>query len=858
MKKNQNQTIAGSVRRLTLDNGLNIFVCPRPGTGTVFASAVIRTGSIHEGKDLGCGLSHFLEHMVFAGTKSFPGHTQIADTVSQAGGYLNARTGYDYTEYYVDMPAGAADQAVDMVYSMVAEPLFPADCFEREKNVILREVGMYADNAASTLFFRTLEDAFQIHPIRIPEFGYAEKIKEVDREMMAAYYALRYSPGRAAIVVAGDVDADRIMERIAGKACTWAMGRVDDPVLPVEPEQHAARHSEFYFRDPLASVMTAFRGVPLNDPDYPAFYVACNLLAGLEGSLLNRRICLENPLADTVGGHVMNVADLSVMYLMTEMQPGNAGKVCDAIGSVINDIRNGAFTQKEMDAVVTGMETAYWRSMRRNASFANLVVSSFVRRRPLEVLDSMPARMAAVTREDVMRVLSRVADDTKLTAVTRLPEEMRPAAVKSVKKKSSAMPVPVLREMKGGQKLVIHPDHAMPLVQVRFILPAGEHYENAKNCGISEVLSDVLLCGTKTYSENEFNELQDCYGIHLDTSAEKDRFEVFGECLAKHLPVLKKLLVSMFTEPLFKADAVARERDACIRILESDLCEPVNSALMLCRKTIFGNTVFGLTDPDRIANMKTLTPARLRAYYARIFDPARTVATIGGDITEKAGTAFLQDVLNSISWTDNPLTAPAEAVFEPGVRNAVEVLEGKAQAAVICALPAPVTGKMKLVHKMMAGITQGMASRVFKEVREVRGLAYHASQVWAFNQYCGYTAYLAATHSGAEAEVLRVFEEIRADRAKNGFSKEEFAMAKAKFISKLAHETEDPVSLAGLAGRRVFYGESVTAIADELKNLEKVTFSEFNKAAKAVYSAPSRVQIVASPEKFSDFPEISH
>ena len=216
MKKTERNTPSIARRTLcrTLDNGLKIFVYPRPGSGTVFCQAVVRTGSIHEGENLGCGLSHFLEHMVFSGTETHPGHTAIADRVSQLGGVLNASTFYDRTQYYIETPAGAETEAVEMLYGMVARPLFPAERFENEKGAILRECSMYRDSPGSVLFERLMQESFSCYPARVPVIGYESKIRTVDREMMTAYWARRYSPCRTAFVIAGDTDAERIADHI--------------------------------------------------------------------------------------------------------------------------------------------------------------------------------------------------------------------------------------------------------------------------------------------------------------------------------------------------------------------------------------------------------------------------------------------------------------------------------------------------------------------------------------------------------------------------------------------------------------------------------------------------------------------
>ena len=142
--------ISGKVRPALFDNGLRAYVIPKNEAPTVTVQAWVATGSIHEDEFLGCGLSHFLEHMLFQGTEKFPG-SAIADTVTHLGGYLNAYTSKTHTVYYINLPAAYAAKGIEMVDDMLRNPLFPEEKFLSEKDVILRECAMYQDSPDSVL-----------------------------------------------------------------------------------------------------------------------------------------------------------------------------------------------------------------------------------------------------------------------------------------------------------------------------------------------------------------------------------------------------------------------------------------------------------------------------------------------------------------------------------------------------------------------------------------------------------------------------------------------------------------------------------------------------------------------------------
>ena len=170
-------------------NGMEIYVLPRPG-GTVMAECYIRTGSIHEGRNLGCGLSHFLEHMLFQGCKGYPG-TAAADTLCNAGCSVNAYTSFDRTVYHAKGGKDKLPLILEIISSMVRYPELPLERFNAEREVILREYDRTRDDAGRRLqetFFRTV---FQRHPLRIPVIGRKEMIASVSRDMAMDYHALR-------------------------------------------------------------------------------------------------------------------------------------------------------------------------------------------------------------------------------------------------------------------------------------------------------------------------------------------------------------------------------------------------------------------------------------------------------------------------------------------------------------------------------------------------------------------------------------------------------------------------------------------------------------------------------------------
>src|SRR5512147_3159215 len=129
------------VQVTTLENGLTIIVREDHSAPVVSAQAWCMAGSIHEGKWLGAGLSHVLEHMLFKGTATRPG-SQIDQEVQQAGGYMNAYTSFDRTVYHIDVPNTGARVALDILCDIMQHASLPPEELGKELEVIRREMDM--------------------------------------------------------------------------------------------------------------------------------------------------------------------------------------------------------------------------------------------------------------------------------------------------------------------------------------------------------------------------------------------------------------------------------------------------------------------------------------------------------------------------------------------------------------------------------------------------------------------------------------------------------------------------------------------------------------------------------------------
>src|SRR3954466_10112763 len=193
------------VERTVLPNGLTLILKPDHSAALASVQVWVKTGSIHEGANLGAGLSHFVEHMLFKGTTRRAGR-EISATVQAHGGYINAYTTFDRTVYYIDMPANHTAVAIDLLADAVLNSTLPAEEIAKEKDVILREIDMCLDDPDQRLSQALFETAFRTHPYRQPIIGHRDVFAATTRDDLMAYYRARYVPNNLVVVIVGDFD----------------------------------------------------------------------------------------------------------------------------------------------------------------------------------------------------------------------------------------------------------------------------------------------------------------------------------------------------------------------------------------------------------------------------------------------------------------------------------------------------------------------------------------------------------------------------------------------------------------------------------------------------------------------------
>jgi predicted Zn-dependent peptidase len=271
-----------------LPGGLRAVLLPRKSSHTISFLVLMGVGSRFETPKQG-GLSHFLEHLFFKGTKTRPTSKEIAEAVDTVGGEFNAFTSEEYTGFYVTVAADYLNRAADVVSDILLRPLFDPEELEREKGVIVEEIRMYTGNPMAHVQHLWHEALFGAHPLGRRIDGTEETVQAFTRHDFVKYVAQHYHTSNAVVAVAGNFEVEPTLALIRNLFAPLPTGT---PAKPKPVTKHTPAHKlQHEYRKSLEQthIVIGVPGVSLQDPDR----FAAQLLAVILGGGMSSRLFLS-------------------------------------------------------------------------------------------------------------------------------------------------------------------------------------------------------------------------------------------------------------------------------------------------------------------------------------------------------------------------------------------------------------------------------------------------------------------------------------------------------------------------------------------------------------------------------------
>jgi len=412
-----------------LKNGLRILVVPIPGALTTTVLSAVNTGSYFESEKEN-GISHFLEHMCFKGTKKMNGK-EIMRYLDGLGAETNAFTSYEYTGYYVKAVKKHWKKSLSVVADIFLNSEFPETELEKERGVILGEIGMYDDlprHRVDTLFQKIL---YGDQPAGRTILGPRKNIKSFKRQDFLDYHAKHYIAPNTVVMVAGDVNPKEAIALIEKEYERIASGKTSkQPKINTDQKRMAfeIEHKKY----DQSHILLGYRSFKRNHKDKLAAFLLARVLGGGMSSRLFESLREDRGLGYYVGARHATNNDDGILYVLCGVDPKRVDEAGVAIQDEIRRLRDELVPEQEIAKTKEFANGNFLMSLESPEELGHYYLTRFLLDLPMHKPEEYIRNIKAITSNDLRRVARKIFSKEKLNVAIVGPHTK--TAKKSLKK----------------------------------------------------------------------------------------------------------------------------------------------------------------------------------------------------------------------------------------------------------------------------------------------------------------------------------------------------------------------------------------------------------------------------------------
>lgn len=686
----------------TLENGM-VVIAKRVASPAVSVRAYVKTGGVYEGRWLGGGLSHLLEHLVAGGTIETRTEEQNRDLLQRIGNDSNAYTTTDHTAYFVNTTTEHMSEAVDLVAGWVLGAKITPKEYRREYQVVQRELEMGKGEPDTQFEYLADMNRYRVSPARVPVIGYQEVIQGLSRDDVYAYYKLAYQPNNMVFAVAGDVNPEAMLAAVRKHVGKLPAGRVFSHDIAPEPPVVAPRTVVATFPGlGQARLRLGFPSIPNLHPDLYALDLLATVLGDGDSSLLVEEIRDRQKLATAIGatsttpGYVEGTFDITLA-----IDPGKVDAATTAVLEELEKVKSGQIEQQRIDRAKAMIRAARVRQMQTSEDVASSMAVDFLESGDVHFTDRYVRQVQEVSAIDLTRVARKYFDRGKLLTAVMLPAEfvgsaglpkaedlIRPTAPTTRPAQEQPASQIVRSELPNGTVLLTKRMSTSPLVVFRMYSLGGLSEEDEKTNGLGNLTMNMLPRGTTTRSAQEIARFFDSIGGEIDAGCGgNNTWYWFASCLKDDFPKAIEAFADVVNDPAFPDTEVESMKRRVLAAIADQDADWLSQASRFFRKAYYGplHSPYQFTVLGTAENVSGFTQQQMRDWYAQKVLRGRRVLAIFGDVDVEQAKRLASDLLGKgpeVQPTTQPSTRPVPRARSTPASRPATAPAGKAQVDV--------------------------------------------------------------------------------------------------------------------------------------------------------------------------------
>lgn len=392
-----------------LDNGIKVVMEKIPIAKSVSIGVFVNASIIKEDKQIN-GISHFIEHMLFKGTKNRSA-IEIAQAIDSIGGQINAYTSTEYTCYYIKVLDKHLPLAIELLSDMITNSLFDEEEINKEKGVVKEEIKMYLDSPEDVTYDLLSEMMFEGTPLSLPILGSYDTVDNLNRETILEFYNKNYLANDMVISIAGNFDYNGTFKLLNDSfRSVPAKNKVED--LSINP--NFKQKVDGCYKDiEQLNFCIGMKGIKRDSDDIYPLLIMNNIFGGSMSSRLFQRIREERGLVYSIYSHIASFKDTGIFTIYAGLGREQLIEVVQLIRKNIEDMKKNLITKDELERskeqlkgnYILGLEGTFSRMLDLGKS--KLLLNRIV------TLDEVLEKIDRVEMDDIERVVHKVFNKDK-------------------------------------------------------------------------------------------------------------------------------------------------------------------------------------------------------------------------------------------------------------------------------------------------------------------------------------------------------------------------------------------------------------------------------------------------------------
>ncbi len=771
------------VQKVQLKNGITVLKNAQAKSPVVSIQVWVDNGSADETPDV-AGVSHFIEHLLFKGTKSF-GPGQIAQAIEGAGGQLNAYTSFDQTVYYVTLGSSQLELGLKTLSEMLFYPLFDQDEVDREREVVIEEIKRGLDEPSRVNSQFTFESYFKNHPYGRPIIGYADVVNSISVENIKKYFYEKYHPEKTFLLVTGDFDEKQI-----------------DPLIkkhfdvPAKVKSTKSNLIPFNYKNEkeFKSQLTTFEETVMNlywpcadltSKDYMCLEILALILGQGESSYFYKTLKLEKSLVKTIGCYAYSLKQPGIFAINFKPVPG---KETEALKVFFNDLEsysNKGINPLDFEKAIINFKSDIFYSMETCDGLSRMIGQNYFYLKDENYVEKYLSLLDQVSLQDIENVFQKyvighhpkffVSANTNFKFIDELKEiylkdnlakfsihksnsVLNKIPLTWTKKTSKNNDIQIIK-LSNGTRLFLKPQNETPVIQMDMAFLGGEKLD--PDHGVLSLMAQKCWAReTKDLNESELVFEFDKIASSHSAFSGKHSLGFQATTLSPYFERVLNLNFEMLQKTKVSKKLIDRDHVFLKHQFENRKDNPAQMAFQEFMKQMYRGHYYENDSLERLNSLDEVSSKDVAKFIESHFDPKNLVISVVGDINVDQTVKWIEKGLSSIKSVNQPVHFKTYKGFNED--RSFKINLDKEQAQVVYGFQGlKYNDSRRPTLSVIQSILSGQGGRLFLELRDKASLAYTVSPIRMEGQEAGYFgSYIACDPSKKEKAISMMKDEF--------------------------------------------------------------------------------------------------